>query len=119
MSLLLDSLPINSTYAGKGNQRSKFVLMDYGIEDRTVFITSDEVHSNLKAYGNNHAEYNSHKLDNIVRYVIWEANYPKAKKENRHGLSWKKSNTIANHFEYLGEICKYVKSQSSLSFKYF
>ena len=93
--------------------------MVYDIEDRTVFITSDGVHSNLKVYGNNHAECNIHKLDIIVRHFIWEASYPEAKKENRHGLSWKKSNTIANHFEYLGEIFKYVKSQSSLSFKPF
>ena len=105
MSLLLDSLPINSIYTGKGDQRSKSILsMDYGIEDRTVFITSDGAHSNLKAYGNNHAESNSHKLKNLLRHVIWAASYPKAKKEIRHGLSWKESNTIANHFEYLGKI---------------
>ena len=101
------------------NKANKSVLMDYGIEDRSVFITSDGAYSNLKVYGNNHAECNIHKLDNIVRHFIWEASYPKAKKEIRYGLSWKKSNTIANHFEYLGEICKYVKRQSSLSFKYF
>ena len=93
--------------------------MDDGIEDRSVFIASYEAYSNLKAYGNNHAECNIHKLDNIVRHFIRVASYPKAKKEIRHGLSWKKSNTIANHFEYLGEICNNVKSQSGLSFKYF
>ena len=93
--------------------------MVYGIEDRTVFITSDEAHSNLKVYGSYCAECNIHKLDNIIRHFIWAASYPKAKKEIRHGLSWKKSNTITNHFEYLGDICKNVKRQSSLSFKYF
>ena len=61
------------------NKANKSFLMDYGIEDRTVFITSDEVYFNLKVYGNNHAEYNSHKLDIIVRHFIWEASYPKAK----------------------------------------
>ena len=101
------------------NKANKSFLMDYGIEDRSVFITSDGAHSNLKAYGNNHAECIIHKLDNIVRHFIWEASYPKAKKENRYGLSWKKSNTIANHFEYLGEICKNVKSQSGLSFMFY
>ena len=44
---------------------------------------------------------------------------PKAKKESRHGLRWKESNIIANHFESLGEICKDVKRQSGLSFRYF
>ena len=93
--------------------------MVYSIEDRTVFITSDGAYSNLKVYGNNRDECNIHKLDNIVRHFIWAASYPKAKEEIRYGLSWKKSNTIANHFEYLGDICIYVKRQSSLSFKYF
>ena len=119
MNLLLDSVPISSTSAEELNEANKSVLMDYGIEDRSVFIPSNGAHSNLKVYGNNRAECNSHKLDNIVCHFIWAASYPKAKKEIRHGLSWKKSNTIANHFEYLGEICKYVKRQSSMSFKYF
>ena len=54
--------------------------MDYDIEDRNVFISSDGVHSNLKAYGNSSAECNSHKLDNIVRHFIWSASYPIAKR---------------------------------------
>ena len=58
--------------------------MDYDIEDRSVFITSDGAHSNLKAYGSNRAECNSHKLDNIDRHFLWSASYPKAKKESRH-----------------------------------
>ena len=93
--------------------------MDYDIEDRNVFISSDEVHSNLKVYGNSRAECNSHKLDNIVRHFIWSASYPKAKKECRHGWSWEESNSIAKHFEYLGEIFQNVKCQSGLSFQYF
>ena len=119
MNLLLDSVPICSTSAEELNEVNKSVLMDYGIEDRSVFIPSDRAHSNLKAYGSNRAECNSHKLDNIVRHFIWSASYPKAKKESRHGLSWKESNIIANHFEFLGEICKDVKRQSGLSFRYF
>ena len=119
MSLLLDSVPISSTSAEELNTANKSVLIDYGIEDRSVFITSDGAHSNLKAYGSNRAECNSHKLDNIVRHFIWAASYPKAKKESRHGLSWNESNIIVKHFEYLGDICKNVKSQSGQSFKYF
>ena len=120
MNLLLDSVPISSTSAEELNEANKSVPMDYGIEDRSVFIPSDRAHSNLKVYGRNRAECNSHKLDNIVRHFLWSASYPKAKKESRHGLSWKdKSNIIANHFESLGEICKDVKRQSGLSFRYF
>ena len=80
MSLLLDSVPISSTSAEELNEANKTVLfcfvlfcsvlVDYGIEDRNVFISSDGVHSNLKAYGNSRAECNSHKLDNIVRHFI-------------------------------------------------
>ena len=119
MSLLLDSVPISSTSAEELNEANKSVLMDNGIEDRSAFIPSDGAHSNLKAYGRYRAECNSHKLDNIVCHFIWSASYPKAKKESRHGLSWKESNIIANHFEFLGEICKDVKRQSGLSFRYF
>ena len=93
--------------------------MDYDIEDRNVFISSDGTHSNLKAYGNSRAKCNSHKLDNIVRHFIWSASYPKAKKEGRHGWSWEESNSIAKHFEYLDEIFQNVKCQSGLSFQYF
>ena len=95
MSLLLDSVPISSTSAEELNEANKTVLfcsvlfcsvlVDYDIEDRNVFIPSDGVHSNLKAYGNSRAECNSHKLDNIVLHFIWSASYPKAKKECRHG----------------------------------
>ena len=80
MSLLLDSVPISSSSAEELNEAKKsvlfcsvlfcYILMDYGIEDRNVFIPSDGVHSNLKAYGNSRAECNSHKLDNIVHHFI-------------------------------------------------
>ena len=95
MSLLLDSIPISSTSAEELNEANKTVLfysilfysilMDYDIEDRNVFISSDGVHSNMKVYGNSRAECNSHKLDNIVHHFIWSASYPKAIKECRHG----------------------------------
>ena len=75
MSLLLDSVPISSTSAEELNEANKTVLfysilMDYDIEDRNVFISSDGTYSNLKAYGNSRAECNDHKLDNIVRHFI-------------------------------------------------
>ena len=119
-SLLLDSMPIESTEANCIQNATQKVLGEYGIgQKQNVVCTCDGASSNKKAYEGERSECNSHLFDNVLRHFLWSNKSTPKFKGTKNGLTYEESKLICMHMDFINNTCKSIHGNSGKLFKSF